>query len=60
MNFANPALLGFLALGLIPIVIYLINHQFLDGNAPGSPWPSCGADPAGEAGIGCEIYSHCP
>jgi hypothetical protein len=27
MNFANPALLGFLALGLIPIVIYLINRQ---------------------------------
>ncbi|MDE0960295.1 MAG: BatA domain-containing protein [Planctomycetota bacterium] len=27
MNLANPAMLGFLALGLIPIVIYLINRQ---------------------------------
>ncbi len=27
MSFANPALLGFLALGLIPILIYLINRQ---------------------------------
>ena len=27
MSFVNPALLGFLALGLIPIVIYLINRQ---------------------------------
>jgi len=27
MNFATPALLGFLALGLIPIIIYLINRQ---------------------------------
>ncbi len=27
MSFVNPALLGFLALGLIPIIIYLINRQ---------------------------------
>ena len=27
MNFINPALLGFLSLGLIPIIIYLINRQ---------------------------------
>ena len=27
MSFFNPALLGFLSLGLIPIVIYLINRQ---------------------------------
>ncbi|MAJ28718.1 hypothetical protein CBD41_04810 [bacterium TMED181] len=27
MNFINPALLGFLALGTIPIIIYLINRQ---------------------------------
>lgn len=27
MSFATPALLGFLALGLIPIIIYLINRQ---------------------------------
>ena len=41
-------------------VIYLINHQFLDGDAPGSPWPSCGADPAGESGIDCDSYTNCP
>ena len=27
MNFIHPAMLGFLALGMIPIVIYLINRQ---------------------------------
>ncbi|MGE4619706.1 MAG: dockerin type I domain-containing protein [Planctomycetota bacterium] len=41
-------------------VIYLINHQFLDGAPPASPWPGCGADPAGESGLGCDNYNHCP
>ncbi|MDE0959290.1 MAG: cohesin domain-containing protein [Planctomycetota bacterium] len=41
-------------------VIFVINHQFLAGPQPGAPYPSCGADPAGEAGIGCELFSHCP
>ena len=41
-------------------VIFVINHQFLAGPQPSAPYPNCGADPAGEAGIGCEIYSHCP
>lgn len=41
-------------------VIYLINHQFLDGAQPVSPWPGCGADPAGESGLGCDLYENCP
>ena len=40
-------------------VIFLINHQFLAGPPPGAPYPNCGADPAGEAGIGCESYESC-
>ena len=40
--------------------IFLINHQFLNGSAPAAPYPNCGGDPLGSAGIGCSNYNNCP
>ncbi len=41
-------------------VIFIINHQFLAGPPPSAPYPTCGANSAGESGLSCESYQSCP
>ena len=44
---------GDAAIDPIADAAYLLNHQFLGGEAPPAPFPACGADPAGDSGLGC-------